>query len=111
MKATKTKVTSETIYEWHDGTVLSHQMSDEGLHRIVICCKPPQDAGEWAGYKGIARNGQFAATTEYFEGYLPRVFVVTPLIDCDTRRKAAKQCVARAARRDPVTGTFKHKRS
>lgn len=35
--------------------------------------------GPWCSKVAIARNGRYCATTSYFEGTLPRVFIVVDL--------------------------------
>lgn len=46
MPAPPTYIVQDVGYEVGD-VVLAHQKNSEGKHRLVLCCTPPQKAGEW----------------------------------------------------------------
>ena len=58
---------------------LAHEYDKYGGHRLIAGVVE----GQWATYRGIARlrgpEGDICATTRYFEGILPSVFVAVPL--------------------------------
>lgn len=59
----------------HD-VVLHEVVPDNNYyHRLTVNGFP----GGWVAKVAIARNGVYCATTEYFEGVLPRIFIVVDL--------------------------------
>lgn len=59
------------------GIRVYHEFDDYGAHRIKI----DKRYSDWTGYQGIAQlhfpssGGTIAATTDYYQGVLPNVFM------------------------------------
>lgn len=64
---------NEYIYKLGDNTI-RHQFDDYANHRIVREFEYGTEYSDWESYRGIARIGLLAATTDYYAGNLPRVF-------------------------------------
>lgn len=56
---------------------LVHRFNPRGTHRLEKHSPTSEPIlGEWASSRGIARLGDIAATTDYYNGVLPIVFKV-----------------------------------
>lgn len=55
----------ETIDEFGDD-VVAHQKRGN-FHRLVLCCKPPQQVSEWVPHNESATLGSFCATWDNVE--------------------------------------------
>jgi len=54
-------IVSDNVYDV-DGVTLSHQIRRDGTHRLVLCCEPPQVAGDWISANCWAKVGNYRAS-------------------------------------------------
>ncbi len=59
--------------------MIQHQYDGSGKHRVI---NHHGKSSDWASYDEIAKMGNICATTDYWDGYFPRVFAI---IEIDPR--------------------------
>lgn len=73
---------TETVYKYKYRRgmhiTVKHQFDDYGNHRLVVSVYNVQ-ISEWVPYQSVARLKKWAATTEYYKGMLPEVFLISEL--------------------------------
>lgn len=60
----------------HAGTCLVHEYNGDGEHRLWV----GKECSGWAHYNSIAQCGTYAATTQYYEGSLPSIFLISAVV-------------------------------
>ena len=59
---------------------IRHEYDEKGNHRIKrYTAEKGPEASDWVWYQGVARLGELAATSAYYDGVLPRIFRVVEL--------------------------------
>lgn len=56
-----------------------HEWDANGDHRLIV----DGVKGKWASYRYIAHCGDYAATSEYYLGEMPRIFKITEVVEVD----------------------------
>lgn len=58
------RITADNVYDVGE-MVLSHQKRADGMHRLVLCTNPPQQAGEWVSCNVWAIVGDYRASWDH----------------------------------------------